>query len=79
MPPEPNPDGSYNFSLDEIEVLNQSLEALKSHAITHNARLHFIEEAQAILPTEQQQHEHADKFEAIAQRGRHRASALAPT
>lgn len=68
MPPEPNPDGSYTFSLQEIENLCSYFEALKQPDITQEARLQYVQEAQAHLPTEQQQQQHADKFESLIQK-----------
>jgi hypothetical protein len=66
--PQPNPDGSYTFTHDEIETLRSYFEALKQPDITQEAKLQYIQEAQAFLPTEQQQQEHADEFEAIEQK-----------
>lgn len=68
MPPEPNPDGSYTFSEEEIKNIRSYFEALKQPRITQDCRLEYIKEAQALLPSEKQQEKDAGRFEALTQK-----------
>ena len=68
MPPEPNPDGSYTFSEEELKNIRAYLDALKQEHITKASRMQYVKEAKACLPSKQQQKLDAARFEALTQK-----------